>query len=86
MLFELGILGVILLAAGYWATLFTMGRREDVLHGKFVELEPGNATVKAAITPAPAPWADTPPQRASAESLQSLLAVIKQDLKDAAQT
>lgn len=88
MLFELGILGFILLAVGYWATLFTMGRREDVLHGKFVELEPGNATVKAAIPPepAPAPWADTPPQRASTDSLQSLLAVIKQDLQDAAQT
>jgi hypothetical protein len=86
MLFELGILGFVLLAVGYWATLFTMGRREDVLHGKFVEVEPGNATVKATPEPVPAPWADTPPQRASAESLQSLLAVIKQDLQDAART
>ena len=78
-MFELGILGVILLAVGYWATLWMAGRRDDVLHGKFVQMEPG-AAAKAEPVPAPqqAP-------RPSAESLQSLLAVIKQDLKDAAQ-
>jgi hypothetical protein len=71
-MFELGILGIILLAVGYWATLWTMGRREDVLHGKFVEAEP---VVEPAPSVAP---------RASAESLQALLATIKQDLQDAA--
>jgi hypothetical protein len=79
-MFELGILGVILLAVGYWATLWMAGRRDDVLHGKFVQVEPG-AAVKAG-EPLSAPHV-TP--RASTESLQSLLAVIKQDLKDAAQ-
>jgi hypothetical protein len=74
-MFELGILGIILLAIGYWATLFTMGRRDDVLHGNFVQVEPG---AEPALAPSVAP-------RPSAESLQSLLAVIKQDLKDAAQ-
>jgi len=78
-MFELGILGIILLAVGYWATLWTMGRREDVLHGKFVEVEPGAAAV---AEPAPVPQVAPRP---SAESLQSLLAAIKQDLKDAAQ-
>ena len=82
-MFELGILGVIVLAVGYWATLFAMGRREDVLHGKFVQ-QPDLATVKA--EPAPAPPALTPVTRhASADSLQALLAAIKQDLKNAAQ-
>ena len=78
-MFELGILGVILLAVGYWATLWTMGRRDDVLHGKFVQVEPGAAAT--AVEPASAPRV-TP--RASTESLQSLLAAIKQDLKDVA--
>ena len=74
-MFELGIFCVILLAVGYWATMWTMGRRDDVLHGKFVQAEP--QAEPAAVPPA-AP-------RASTESLQTLLAVIKQDLKDAAQ-
>ena len=75
-MFELGIFAIILLAVGYWATLWMAGRRGDVLHGKFVEVEP---TMVA--EPAPAPQVP----RANAESLQSLLATIKQDLKDAAQ-
>jgi hypothetical protein len=40
MLFEISIFCVIVFALGYWATLFIMGRREDVLHGEFVEPEP----------------------------------------------
>lgn len=36
-MFEIGIFGVILLAVCYWAVLWLMGRREDVLHGEFVE-------------------------------------------------
>ena len=36
---EIGIFGVILLAAGYWATMFLMGRRDDVIHGKFVHAD-----------------------------------------------
>lgn len=39
-MFEIGIFCVILFAVGYWATLFIMGRREDVLHGEFVAGEP----------------------------------------------
>jgi hypothetical protein len=37
---EVGIFCVIVFAIGYWAALFIMGRREDVLHGEFVEAEP----------------------------------------------
>jgi hypothetical protein len=39
-MFEIGIFAFILFAMGYWATLFIMGRRDDVLHGQFVEVEP----------------------------------------------
>ncbi len=36
---EIGILVFLLLAGGYWVTLWIMGRRDDVLHGQFVEFE-----------------------------------------------
>ncbi|MBR1211337.1 hypothetical protein [Bradyrhizobium sp. JYMT SZCCT0180] len=36
-MFEIIISCVILLAVCYWAVLWLMGRREDVLHGEFVE-------------------------------------------------
>ena len=36
-MFEISIFCVILLAISYWAVLWIMGRREDVLHGEFVE-------------------------------------------------
>ncbi|MBR1146026.1 hypothetical protein [Bradyrhizobium sp. AUGA SZCCT0431] len=36
-MFEIIIFCVILLAVSYWAVLWLMGRREDVLHGEFVE-------------------------------------------------
>ena len=75
-MFEFGIFCVILRAVGYWATMWAIGRRDDVLHGKFVEAEPEAEPAAAPLPAAP---------RASAESLQTLLAVIKQDLKDAAQ-
>jgi hypothetical protein len=39
MMFEIGVSAFILFAIGYWATLFIMGRREDVLHGQFVEAD-----------------------------------------------
>jgi len=36
-MFEISIFCVILLAISYWAVLWVMGRREDVLHGEFVD-------------------------------------------------
>jgi hypothetical protein len=38
-MFEIGIFCVILLAVSYWAVLWLMGRREDVLHGEFVDAD-----------------------------------------------
>jgi len=78
-MFELGIFCVILLAVGYWAILFALGRRADVIHGHFVEGEPQHEP--PTLVPPMLPVAP----RANVEALQSLLAVLKQDLKDAAQ-
>jgi hypothetical protein len=40
-MFEIGLLSIIVLAVGYWVTLWLMGRHDDVLHGDFVHAEPG---------------------------------------------
>jgi hypothetical protein len=58
-MFEIGIFCIILFAIGYWTTLFIMGRREDVLHGEFVEGEPELMPVAAG---APMPRAVAPPR------------------------
>jgi hypothetical protein len=52
-MFEIGIFSVIVLAVSYWAVLWLMGRREDVLHGEFVkgEAQPGEPI--RAIVPEP---------------------------------
>jgi hypothetical protein len=44
-MFEIIIFCVIALAIGYWTALFLMGRRDDVLHGDFVEPEPQSEAV-----------------------------------------
>ena len=75
-MFEIGIFCVILLAAGCGVTMWVMGRRADVLHGKFVEAEPESEPFGIGpLVPPPAP-------RANAESLRALLTVIQQDLED----
>jgi len=51
---EIGIFSVILLAAGYWAAMFVMGRHDDVIHGKFVHSEEeGEFIAPAMPTPPP---------------------------------
>ena len=88
-MFEIGIFCVIFLAVAYWAVLWLMGRREDVLHGEFVESEPhAEAPVrpvfpKRRIRSAPSEHSveaapEQPPFRQ--ERLKSLLNTIKQDL------
>ena len=91
---EIGILVFLLLAAGYWATLWIMGRREDVLHGQFVEFEGEDELAPAMAAPSPVPTrpklAPPAPKPVAAtpapdnQALQSLLASIKQELKNAA--
>lgn len=93
-MFEIGIFGVIFLAVAYWAVLWLMGRRGDVLHGEFVESAPPaekperpafpNRLVRSAppergVEAAPA----QPPSRQ--ERLESLLHTIKQDLNQPVQ-
>jgi hypothetical protein len=40
-MFEISVICIVVLAAGYWVTLWLMGRHEDVLHGDFIHTEPG---------------------------------------------
>lgn len=93
---EIGIFCVILLAAGYWATMFIMGRRDDVIHGKFVHADEEGEYTPAAM-PAPPPLPKRPVKAAqtagqplpasktvNSQALQSLLAAIQQDLKSVA--
>lgn len=120
-MFEVGIISIIVLAVGYWVTLWLMGRHDDVLHGDFVHAEdaaealarpdpslsarppfPPKPVIKrskagpepvkpAAASPAPAEARAEQPSPAPAplsersDTLQSLLASIKRDLKDASQ-
>ena len=52
-MFEIGIFSVIVLAVSYWAVLWVMGRREDVLHGEFVEGKAEPDEPVRAISPEP---------------------------------
>jgi hypothetical protein len=91
---EIGILVFLLLAGGYWATLWIMGRRDDVLHGQFVEFEGEDELAPTIAAPSPVPTRPRPASRARRPvapapasddaALQSLLASIKQELKNAA--
>ncbi|KRQ00758.1 hypothetical protein [Bradyrhizobium manausense] len=97
---EIGIFCVILLAAGYWAAMYVMGRHDDVIHGKFVHSE-DEGDFAAPVMPTPPPRFAGPPVKAaqptkivqandptakpvSSDALQSLLAAIQQDLKSVA--
>jgi hypothetical protein len=48
-MFEIGVICIVVLAAGYWVTLWLMGRHEDVLHGDFIHEE--QCTEVVAATP-----------------------------------
>jgi hypothetical protein len=88
-MFEIAIFCVIFLAVAYWAVLWLMGRREDVLHGEFVESEPPAEEPVRPVFPK-RPARSTPPERCveaapaqrpfRQERLESLLNTIKQDL------
>jgi hypothetical protein len=90
MMFEIGIFGVVVLAVSYWAVLWVMGRREDVLHGEFVKKSEPQAqeTVRPVFPARPVqatlperPVETIPTQPAfRQERLDSLLNTIKQDL------
>ena len=83
-MFEIAVCCVIIFAFGYWATLWAMGRRDDVLHGQLAEVDSSSEAASEPRSPAsPAPAALLP---ANAEGLQSLLVSIKRELKDAAQS
>lgn len=97
---EFGVFCVVLVAAFYWTTLFVMGRRDDVIHGKFVHSEDEPTFVPQSMPVPPPrlperpagsvqPGNDRPVNAATARpvdsaALQSLLAAIQQDLKSVA--
>ena len=94
-MFEFIILCVIFLALAYWAALWVMGRREDVLHGEFVKADvPADEPIRSVFPPQPVP-AVFPEQPAKValpeqpafrpERLESLLQSIKQDLNQLVQ-
>ncbi|HET7887643.1 MAG TPA: hypothetical protein VFL62_15575 [Bradyrhizobium sp.] len=111
---EIGIISIIVLAVGYWVTLWLMGRHDDVLHGDFVHAEDGvelpaladqplplrppfppkppfPAKPAATRSPVPKPSVAKPAPPAApaptlsdrSDTLRTLLASIKRDLKDA---
>jgi hypothetical protein len=97
MMLEIVVFCVILLAAGYWATMFVMGRRDDVIHGKFVRTEDAGAFAQSAMPTPPFPkrpvkaarpanvqLANSGVKPVNSDALQSLLAAIQQDLKSVA--
>jgi hypothetical protein len=75
-MFEIGIFCVVVLAIGYWVALWLMGRHDDVLHGDFVHVE---------RRPELLPTRSSGSHPGNEDTLQSLLASIKKDLRDAAQ-
>jgi hypothetical protein len=48
------------LAAGYWAVMYVMGRRDDVIHGKFVLSEDEGALAQPAMPVPPPPFPKRP--------------------------
>jgi len=93
-MFEIGIFCVMFLAVAYWAVLWLMGRREDVLHGEFVQSEPPAEEPVRPVFPKH-PVRSAPPERSAEaapaqppfrqERLESLLDTIKQDLNQLVQ-
>lgn len=93
---EISFFCVIVLAAGYWATMFLMGRRDDVIHGKFVNADQGSELARPSTPAPPPPFPKRPAAIANVDpasnaakpvnsaALQSLLAAIQQDLKSVA--
>ncbi len=97
---EIGIFCVILLAAGYWVAMYVMGRRDDVIHGKFVHSEDDGEFAPSVLPTPPPPFPRRPVKAVqiatdllsneamakpvNSEALQSLLAAIQQDLKSVA--
>ena len=67
---ETSVFCVILLAAGYWATMFVMGRRDDVIHGKFVHAEEEGDPAHPSMPAPPPPFPKRPVKTAPAAAVQ----------------
>jgi hypothetical protein len=96
---EISVFCVMLVAAAYWTTMFVMGRRDDVIHGKFVHTEEEGDMSRSSMPVPPPPFPKRPIKAAqpanirpgtaearpvNSAALESLLAAIQQDLKSMA--
>jgi hypothetical protein len=54
-MFEIGVICIVVLAVGYWVTLWLMGRHDDVLHGDFVHPEGADVSATSALPASPFP-------------------------------
>jgi hypothetical protein len=69
---ELAVFSIVIIAIAYWAFLWRMGRRDDVLHGEFIA---------PSVSRSPASQTSTLDVEAS---LKSLLQTIERDLCESA--
>lgn len=68
-LFEIGAICIVVVAVGYWVTLWLMGRRDDVLHGDYVHPEQGaEATANPVFPASPFPPKPFPAKPSAARS------------------
>lgn len=72
-MFEIGVFSFIVLAIAYWTALWLMGRRDDVLHGHFVNAD---------LQPDPTRGFFPDRQRFQPDLLLSLLTTIERDLDE----
>ena len=68
-MFEVAVFSIVVIAIGYWAFLWLMGRRDDVLHGEFIAPSAGRNPASTLDVEA---------------SLKSLLQTIERDLCESA--
>jgi hypothetical protein len=64
-MFEVAVFSILMIAIAYWALLWCMGRRDDVLHGEFIAPSASRSPVSSLDIEA---------------SLKSLLQTIERDL------
>jgi hypothetical protein len=58
---EISVICIVVLAVGYWVTLWLMGRHEDVLHGDFIHAEQGAEAAAPPSFPVKPPFPAKPP-------------------------
>jgi hypothetical protein len=76
-MFEVAVFCILIIASAYWAFLWRMGRRDDVLHGEFIA---PSASPSAFSSSSPFSSASPASTLDIEVSLKSLLRTIERDL------